>query len=104
MRHISIRGDWFDSNLIQIAQHGNTKEKVEYAKLKKKKKDKKLAVCLATGAMTVMQGRNSVWFIFVFLQYLAVCLAHSQGPFVGRNKKTTLQMQFILSLHCFDNE
>lgn len=53
---------------------------------KLKQKDKKLTVYPATGVVTVTQGRNPVGLLFVFLQHLAVCLAHTHGPFIGRRK------------------
>ena len=55
--------------------------------IKMKEGGKKLAVYPAMGAVTVLcQGRSPVWFIFVFWPHLAVCLAHSQGPFGGRGE------------------
>lgn len=42
---------------------------------------------MAIGAMTEVQGRGPVCSPSVFLEHLALYLAHSQGPLAGREKR-----------------
>lgn len=72
---------------------------------KMKEGGRKLVAYRVWGRVTALrQGRSPVRFTFVFGQRLAVCLAQSQGPLgEEEEKKTTVQIQFILSRRGFNN-